>query len=181
MRTGVALAILACALVNVASSYAGVVQNIYGPTNIAIIAKPDSVRAWRSVGSLRDSGHPEDYYEKSGNGVAVSEKRAKELSKLLLRDDSYPPLPVPGGPPSAEKNCSPLPGVIVTFFKGNQSVNLFFCFDCDILQVNIDWKNPHRIPRPSITDFDPSASKLARVMKNIFPNDPQIQALTKNN
>ncbi len=144
-----------------------------GIENAAIIAKPLSVKAWRTVGSLElnsPSFTLDDLYRKSGEGNLVSTNLAAQLSKLLLDESSYPHysgLVIP-------KGCLPEPAVVVAFSDGKKNVDVFFCFECAILIIKTD-ENPTKIGLQ--TDFDPSRDKLLQVMKKIFPKDQQIQSL----
>jgi hypothetical protein len=143
----------------------GSVENGLGGTeNAAIIAGPSSVKAWRTVGSMQpDSGSSADYYKKFGQAVLVSTNLAKRLSKVLLAEKSY------FRANGMNKACAPAPGVVVTFSNGKDEVDVFFCFECNILVV-----------QGMRSDFDPSRAKLLRIMKQIFPKDPQIQSLKRN-
>lgn len=150
------------------------VSNVFGgKAAAAIIANADSVKAWRTLGSIEieQYGHkyegkrfninPADLYRKSGKGILVSTNSAAELGRLLLDKNSYPP------PGLFGKNCEPEPGVVVTFSQGNKGVDVFFWFECKILVVN-----------NMQTDFDPSCAAFLKIIKNIFPNDRKIQSLT---
>ncbi len=155
-----------------AASYlnAKIVGQLFGgDENVAIIANPISVKAWRTVGSLKTKSlrRKDDYYLKSGEAILVSTDLAKQLSKVLLNEHSY------GG----GKLCAPAPVVVVTFSNGKKDVNIYFCFECDILVVTTDGKSASDRFHLSQGAFDPSRTKLLRIVKKIFPKDPQIQSL----
>jgi hypothetical protein len=143
----------------------GNVENGLGGTNnAAIIASPSTVKAWRTVGSMQpDSGSHPDYFQKFGQAVLVSTNLAKRLSKVLLAEKSY------FHSDGLNKACAPIPGIVVTFSNGKDEVDVFFCFECNILVV-----------QGIRNDFDPSRAKLLRIMKQIFPKDLQIQSLKRN-
>jgi hypothetical protein len=135
-----------------------------GITNAAIIAAPSSVKAWRTIGSMEpDTGSYSNYFQKFGQAVLVSTNLAKRLSKVLLAEKSY------FRSDDIKKACAPTPGVVLTFSNGKDEVNVFFCFECNILVVQ-GMRN----------DFDPSRAKLLRIMKQIFPKDAQIQSLKRS-
>jgi hypothetical protein len=142
-----------------------IITNVFGGSeNVAIVANADSVKAWRTLGSVRaeergplPNDYP-DYYRKTGEPVLVSTNLAGELSTLLLDKISYWTRPY--------KNCRPDPEVVVTFSQGNKSVDVFFCFECKTLVVNSE---------PSY--IDPGSQLILQVIKKVFPNDRKIQSL----
>jgi hypothetical protein len=146
-----------------------------GIENAAIVAKPVSVMAWRTVGSLElrsrsfGSFTPAHLYQKSGAGNLVSTNLASQLSNLLLDQTSYP-----HNDGLWAKNCLPEPAVVVTFSNGKKNVDIFFCFECNILIV----KTNEKVMTDGLqTDFDPGHAKILAVIKKIFPKDQQIQSL----
>ena len=143
-----------------------------GSQNVAIIAHADSVKAWRTLGSV-EADKPyqpgqnvdfkyQDYYLKTGKPILVSTNLAVKLSRLLLDKNTYPE------PTGMGKDCLPDPPVVVTFSKGGKSVDVFLCFGCKILIVN-------KIQNQS--DFDPGAEAILKVVKKIFPKDRKIQSI----
>lgn len=150
-----------------------------GVENATIIARPISVKAWRTVGSLElENGNsfPSDsfitnLYRKSGSAILVSTNLAAQLSKVLLDEHSYPPLS------QISKSCFPEPGVVITFFDGKKNVDVFFCFECAILIIETDGK---ATAGGLQTDFDPSRTELVRIIKKIFPQDARIQSLQES-
>jgi hypothetical protein len=158
--------ILFCATVLISSGCSNSKQlasQFGGVENVTIITKPDSVNAWRTIGSLnpRESRN-KDFYKKTGVANLVTTDLAAQLSKILLDKHSYLQL---GG---TLKLCLPEPGVVITFSNGKKDVDVFFCFECNIL-----------IAPGGSTDFDPCRPQLVRIMKQIFPKDPQIQSLNE--
>lgn len=143
-----------------------------GSGNVAIIANPDSVKAWRTLGSVEveqwDRGKNvdfkyEDYYVKTGKPIVVSTNLAAQLSRLLLDKNTYPE------PTGMSKQCLPDPPVVVTFSKGDKSVDVFLCFGCKILIVN---------KMQNQSDFDPGAEAILKVIKKIFPKDRKIRSIS---
>ena len=133
-----------------------------GVENSAIVAKPVSVKAWRTVGSVKSS--PGDYFEKFGNPIIVSTNLAAHLSKVLLNESSFE------NSSSTPKQCLLEPGIVVTFSSGKHDLDVFFCFECNVLVVKSETKEIGN-------SFDPSRVELVQIMKKIFPKDPQIQSL----
>jgi hypothetical protein len=71
------------------------------------------------------------------------------------------------------KRCLPVPGVAVRFWKGDEGVEILFCFQCDLVILSpigkqeLDkWKIFERGRKPAL-----------KLMKEIFPNDTVIQNL----
>jgi hypothetical protein len=146
------------------------ITNVFGGSaNAAVIANADSVKAWRTLGSVEEEEHEQgrkakfdftDFSLKTGQPILVSTNLATQLSKLLLDKNSYP-----SG--LWQKNCFPEPSVVFTFSQGDKSVDVFFCFECKIMIV----KN---IP----TNFDRSSAAFIRIIKKIFPTDRKIQSVS---
>jgi len=136
-----------------------------GDANMRIVAAPDRVQAWRSVGFMKERERsepaPGDYYQKAGEGTTVPGPIAKQLSRSLLDPATY------WFHPGSAKNCAPTPGFILSFTKGGQTLDVFLCFQCDIIQFQPGGGG----------DFDPSHKQLIRLMKLVFPQDSTVQML----
>ena len=168
--------LVAVGLISFATSHlnAGEMEDRFGGNEyVALIEAPTSVKAWRTVGSLKsDFTDIKDFYRKTGKAKLVSTNLVTQLSKVLLDEKSYSHFDGPG------KACRPFPGVILTFSKGKRDLDLFFCFECKVLVVKAgtdDKGTPVELRGGS--DFDASYAKFVRTMKQIFPKDAQIQSL----
>ncbi|MEE2989884.1 MAG: hypothetical protein VX715_04680 [Planctomycetota bacterium] len=102
-------------------------------------------------------------YERSGEAVTLSEADRLQLRDLLLDEESYEL--------EMAKGCEPVFGVGVTFARGEQRVDVLFCFECDILAVYQDGKGV------GDEDFDPARTRLVKLVKKFFPADDVIQQL----
>jgi hypothetical protein len=135
-----------------------------GSANMAIIAHPDSINAWRTAGSLeqerRQGFRMSDIYAKAGKPILVSGDLAVQLAKLL--DDPHTYL----RPGMSLKGCIPMPEVVIAYMRGDKEVDAYFCFECNVLVVG-----------QVQSDFDRGRPAILKIMKKIFPNDPQIQSL----
>ena len=69
------------------------------------------------------------------------------------------------------KGCEPIFGVRLEFTQGDKAVDLFFCFECDILAVYFGGK-----PVGS-EDFDTMRPQLVEIAQKVFPEDKVIQGL----
>jgi hypothetical protein len=87
----------------------------------------------------------------------------KQLAALLLDPRSYVW--------NEAKGCDPLYGVRLEFKRKDETVDVIFCFECDILTVY------HNGVAGSGEDFDPIRPALVPLMKEIFPKDGEIQSL----
>lgn len=135
-----------------------------GSENMAIIANPDSVNAWRTVASLkqayRQGFQMPDLLAKAGKPIPVSKDLAAQLAKLLEDPRTYL------RPGTSLKDCIPIPDVDIAFMRGNVEVDAYFCFECNVLVV-----------AQVQSDIDRGRTAIVKVVKQIFPNDPQIQSL----
>ena len=98
-----------------------------------------------------------------GGETVVDIIRSASLKRVLLDQQSYELL--------SAKGCEPIFGVGVTFEKGADTVDVLFCFQCDILVVY------HHDEDVGGEDFDPVRPTLISVMKQTFVDDDVIQGL----
>jgi hypothetical protein len=120
----------------------------------------------------------DDYYAKAGKGIPVPDEIAAQLTELLLDKHTYRGTNADDVYILSVPNCEFEPGVVVTFAKGNRAVDAYFCFQCSVLITQYD-RDPNKTPPYAHTEAGISYGQyeLLRVMKKIFPNDPQIQSL----
>lgn len=139
-----------------------------GGENMAIVREATRVEAYR-VAPPPGSKPMEDYispldFEVAAGSVAVPAEMAKELATTLLSADTYNW--------GVMKECGyPVYGVKLSFFRGNDRVDVFFCFQCGDLAVTRDDK------KFGIGDFYHSKRSLVQAVKTLFPDDPEIQAI----
>lgn len=133
-----------------------------GSDGVQIVRQAKTVLAWRVVGT--NEFHELLYdYEMRGKPVELSTSQAQSLRNLLLDHDSYEW--------DVAKGCMPIYGVRVQFLEEDQSVDVMFCFECDILTIFRNGK---------ITtgeDFDTIRGRLLEIIKPLFPDDELIQGL----
>jgi hypothetical protein len=134
-----------------------------GAANIAIIANADSANAWRTIGSLKVARHQgfgiSDLYAKADKPAPVSKDQAAQLAKLLQDRHTYIQ------PGISLKGSVPMPEAVVAFTSGNKETDVYFCFQSNIMVVG-----------QAQSDFDPGRAAILKIVKKIFPNDPQIQS-----
>ncbi len=128
----------------------------------AVVAKPSKVQAYRLAEFSVTRPNVKDYKMLSGP-IAVDEALAKSVGQLLLDEKSYLW--------DVGKGCEPIFGVRLEFVQSDKSTDIFFCFECDILEVYFNGK------RIGSEDFDDVRPQLVKVIKQIFPEDKVIQGL----
>ena len=104
-------------------------------------------------------------YEVTSVPAVVPAERAKKLAQALLSPQTYEW--------EAAKACVPIYGVKISFFKGSERVDVFFCFACDVLAV---------ASGDSVfgaEDFDHSRLLFVQIVKELFPDDPVIQGISE--
>ena len=129
---------------------------------IDIVQASTDVHAYR----LADAGYYQDDladYEHAGEPVRVPGADREILRDLLLDEGSYEL--------EMAKGCEPVFGLGVSFARGEQAVDILFCFQCHILAVYQDGR------AVGDEDFDPARTRLVTLVKKFFPNDGVIQQL----
>lgn len=96
--------------------------------------------------------------------VAVSAPQRAGFASVLGSDDTYLW--------DLAKGCEFLPGVALRYRGGSGSnVDVLLCFSCDELAIYT------ANGRVASEDFDPRRADLVLLVKELFPDDPKIQAL----
>ena len=137
-----------------------------GLENMAIVREATRVEAYRVVpppGSrpMEDDISPLDFTVAS-EPTTVPAEMAQELATTLLSPDTYD---FWGG----KKACGyPVYGVKLSFFRGNDRVDVFFCFQCGDLAVTRDEK------MFGVGDFSPKEQAFVKAVKALFPDDAEI-------
>lgn len=129
-----------------------------------VVAKPTNVQAYRLADRSLPQQKVKDYKMVAGP-VAVDDKLAKSMSRVLLDEKSYS---WGGGP---QKACVPIYGVRLEFIQGDNTTDVFFCFECNILGVYVNGKEVRS------ADFDHARPQFVKLVKKILPEDKEIQGL----
>jgi hypothetical protein len=139
------------------------VNSLFGDKQAqAVVSKPTKVQGYRLADDSLFRPTVKDFKMTAGP-VAVDDKLAQSMAQLLLDEKSYLW--------DVGKGCEPHFGVRLEFVQGDKSIDVFFCFECDILQVYANGK-----PVGS-EDFDDVRPQLVKMMQKIFPEDKVIQGL----
>ncbi|QDT72612.1 hypothetical protein I41_17940 [Lacipirellula limnantheis] len=139
-----------------------------GAENLAIVRESTRVEAYRLVpppGSRpnEDDLSPFDFNVVAGP-VVVPAEMANDLATTLLSPNTYDW--------DAAKACGyPVYGVKLSFFRGNDRVDVFFCFQCADLAVTRDGE------KFGIGDFSPQERPFVAAVKQLFSDDAGIQAI----
>jgi len=105
----------------------------------------------------------------SGEAVPVAQATAQELKRLLIEPSSYE------WRTDVAKSCILNYGVLVTFRSPGRALRVALCFDCGDLGIYNDTGDD--VPPLHGGDFVPARKQLAKVVKTIFPDDAEIQAI----
>lgn len=142
--------------------------------NYAPIAHPDRVLIYRleqdSTSIAPDPDAP--LYRNNplavrmvGDPVVAKDDWAAELAKELAKPQTHAGEPEP---------CIPNPGIRVEFMKDQKKCHVYFCFECHLVGIgdpkSLRW-----------TGFQQNNKALAQLMKEAFPVDQEIQALSEAN
>jgi hypothetical protein len=145
-----------------------------GPENQEVVRSPGKVLIWKTAGFLNVhdglDGQPDmkAYYRKGGEPLVVPDSLAKSFSELLSKSSSY------YYDTTSSKSCAPMPGFVLGFMHGKREVDVFLCFECDILMVQVEENYKE-------ADFDPSHNNLLQLVKALYPGDQKVQAIRERN
>jgi hypothetical protein len=143
-------------------------DEIFGSQNaLETLRRPQSAQAYHLKSQFADEdgndGPKVNAYQTIGEPVDIPSGTRVRIAKTLLSTKSY--LWDRG------KGCVPDYGVRISFDRGDDRVDIVFCFECDVLAVYHD----NRLCGGA--DFDPAHDSLVAEMKSLFPNDKAIQGL----
>ena len=131
---------------------------IYGAEVGDGIYKGRLIGAWR----IEDHGSFPEAIAKGGPGIVPTRAWHNELLKMLPRMAGE------------AKSCAPNPGVALRFEHNKSDYDLLICFECGMLGL----RKPSDPPWwANWSDFDSIEKELAQLVKQIFPNDPEVQKL----
>ena len=139
-----------------------VVELLGGQDVVAVINNAEIVSGYLLPQKSYHQESVENYKMRLGP-IELTASQKTKLSKLILSKESYIF--------DVAKGCAPDYGVRIEFQKGENHVDLLFCFGCSQVQV---YKNGKSL---SGGEFDPVEKQLAELMKEIFPEDELIQSL----
>lgn len=144
-----------------------VAEKFGGDEGLDVIKNPTKVEAFRITPRSADidwrDAVPDDHPVTAGP-VPLSAADVEKVSAALVSPRSYY-----WG--DKKKACKPVYGVKLSFFRGEDRIDVMLCFACRML-----W-----LARNGVTtgggNFDAIQPVLARAVKAAFPDDPLIQAI----
>jgi hypothetical protein len=77
-----------------------------------------------------------------------------------------------------DKKCGVQPGVAYRFWKGDESVAVLVCFDCDVACF-VDVGRTDEPASNDCLDFDPVRVEMLGLAREAFPADKEIQGLAE--
>lgn len=165
--------VTACAIIGGAYAYfnrSPMLKLFGGVKNMEIVRHPTRVEAYRLGDPPGGSPPSNDVspldYPVTAGPVLVSSKTAAKVSAALMSSDTY-------GWDYAKACGDPIYGVKLSFFQGNDRVDVYFCFLCDFLAVA---RNGQTFDGE---DFDDARAVFVEAAKQAFPDDPTIQKLVE--
>ena len=168
--------VTACAIIGGAYAYSNrspLLKLFGGTKNVEIVRHPTRVEAYRLGDPPGGSPSTDDVsgispldYPVTAGPVLVSSKTAAKVSAALVSRDTY-------GWDYAKACGYPIYGVKLSFFQGNDRVDVYFCFLCNVLAVARDDQTFGG------EDFDDARAVLVQAAKQAFPDDKSIQELVE--
>ena len=138
-------------------------QVYQSPAAVAMVRSAPTVTA-QLLGGEGYHRQKSSEYETRGEPVSLSADQAARLRELLLNPASYDF--------DSAKGCQPLYGARLRFqHEDSRIVDVLLCFECDILAVYFDDE------AVGGEDFDAVSEELRSLMKELFPDDPEIGKL----
>ncbi len=131
--------------------------------SLKIIGSPDSVTAWRTEGLAKkikpeSANDLEAFYRKYGKGLIVPPDLSRKFSELLTSASIENGL---------RSKCIYNPGFVVTFSRGDKSVDVFFCFECGGLVMR---KAGEQKMADIGTLMNKPGQELFQMFEQLFPN-----------
>ena len=136
--------------------------------NLTIVREATRVEAYRlaplnGVNPVDVDTSPLEFRTTAGP-VIVKSELSETLQEALLSSQTYRWWGV--------KECGyPIYGVKLSFFRGSERVDVYFCFKCAVLAVVRDEQVVGR------ADFDHGERIFIDAVKKLFPQDAEIQAI----
>jgi hypothetical protein len=136
-----------------------------GPDNVDIVASPERVEAVKLRRPGRDeAGKPYNQWPGIGAPVRVPSDVASRFSRGLTSKSTYPRGDTP-------KACDPTPGYMLRFTADGRSVEICFCFECNIL---FTYRGSESL---WYANFDESEKVIAALFLKVYPADEDLRRI----
>ncbi|HXS69470.1 MAG TPA: hypothetical protein VN761_11540 [Candidatus Polarisedimenticolia bacterium] len=133
-----------------------------GPEAYKTIESPDKVQAWLLTSN---SDNPARENKNRTGPVELKPSEAKAFSNALLNFDTYFW--------NVSKGCIVDYGARLRFTRGNNSVDVWLCFQCNTLSFSHDGKQ-------NFGEFDNGRNPLVKALQSAFPKDSIVKDLQLN-
>jgi hypothetical protein len=160
-------------LLSLGCSKQGHISKLFGDRNVETIRSPERVECYRlrpprTTNEVRKQGSTPLYnlWPVLAGPIIVDTKTAADLSKALLDEKTYCLW-------DEGKGCIPSPGVMLRFIRDTGSVDIAFCFECDML---FTYQGSEPIYG---ANFDYSHNSLLTYFVKLFPTDPDLPKLIR--
>ncbi len=171
MKTTLALLILLCAAGCIEGAPRGPgpstrIDKLFGgPDNVDLVASPERVEAVKLRRPARDQeSKPYNQWAQIGAPVRVPDDLASRFGRGLTSQSTYPRGDAP-------KACDPVPGYMLRFTAYGRSVEVCFCFECNIL---FTYRGSESI---WYANFDESEKEIAALFLKVFPADEDLRRI----
>lgn len=132
-----------------------------GESVVKAIRNAKKVSVYRLKGETTKDD-PQAYVATDGP-IELDEKQAAALAEIVTSPRTYEFEVAPA--------CEPIFGVRTTFVDGDTTVDIVYCFDCNLLTV---YRNGKQV---GDAYFAPGRKQLVAMMKELLPKDKAIQTL----
>jgi hypothetical protein len=138
-----------------------------GPDNADIVASQERVEAVKLRRPGRDQeSKPYNQWAQIGAPVRVPSDVASRFAKGLTSQSTYPRGDTP-------KACDPVPGYMLRFWADGRSIEVCFCFECNIL---FTYRGPDSL---WYANFDESEKSIAALFLKVFPADENLRRIAE--
>lgn len=107
---------------------------------------------------------PLDGFEGRSESIAVDPKLATKIGAALTSPRSF-------ASPDIAVSCIPVYGVRLTFHRVDNRVDVLICLECGTILTYREGKEVGG------AFFEPTPKALIKALKELFPEDPAIQAI----
>jgi hypothetical protein len=145
------------------------IKKRFGDQTVGLLIGADKVEVFRVSTDLPQKDDKTVVgFRITATGPEQDAKFAAKLASVALNEKTYAW--------DTAKGCSFEPGVAFRVWKGEESVVIVICFQCDQVQITTLDKTG-KAGKPVYGESDPGRAALVRLAKAALPDDKDIQAL----